>query len=250
MTASDESTAIAPEESLERISELTRGMAGHPALDNAFYPLWMGGELPVEKVELIARNYYARVSRTPERIALAFLNIGDLISRVETVENLFDEMGHGDPAKAHSVLLRGFWETLLGKLRGRPVRFDELGSALLPSTTRAVEGGEKLFSSPYPQEVSGALLAQEWHAYPQLVYMYEGARNYRRHYGLEEFHETCEYFYLHIGAAEKEHKVQSMTSAAQVCRTTADLKLLERGFTGYLDLLAENWAEIHEAVTA
>lgn len=250
VTTYADSAAISKDDALERISKLTHAMAEHPALKNPFYELWMGTELPADKVEIIARNFYERVLRTPQRIALAFLHMDDVRSRAETVENLYDEMGHGDPRKVHSVILRGFWETLLSKLRGRPVSFDEVDPTVLPSTTRLIEGGEKLFSSPHPQEVCGALLAQEWHAYPQLVFLYEGARNYRRHYGLEEFHEQCEYFYLHIGATEKEHKVHSRSTAALACRTEADLVHLEAGFNAYLDLLAENWAEIHRAVTA
>jgi len=144
----------------------------------------------------------------------------------------------------------GFFEELLSRLRGRRVSFDEIGAPVLPSTVRLIEGGEKVFSSPYPPESCGALLAQEWHAYPQLVFLYEGVRNYRDHFGLEEFHENCEYFYLHIGATEKEHKVHSLSTAAQMCRTATDLEHLERGFTTYLNLLADNWAEIHAAVQA
>jgi hypothetical protein len=245
-----EATAITKEQAHARISQLTSGMAEHPALKNPFYELWMSAELPAAKVEIVARNFYERVLRTPERIALAFLSMDDVRSRAETIENLYDEMGHGDPRKVHSVILRGLWETLLSKLHGRPVSFDEVDPRVLPSTTRLIEGGEKVFASPHPQEACGALLAQEWHAYPQLVFLYEGVRNYRHLFGLEEFHENCEYFYLHIGATEKEHKVHSLSTAALACRTEADLDHLERGFTTYLDLLADNWAEIHEAVTA
>jgi heme oxygenase-like protein len=245
-----EMVALSHEEASERIHTLARGCAGHPALRNAFYELWMSQPLSADQVEVVARNFYERVRRTPDRIALAFLHMTDLKARAETVENLSDEMGHGNAAKVHSVLLREFFESLLSRLRGRPVDFDGLAAPVLASTVRLVEAGEKVFSSPYPQEVCGALLAQEWHAYPQLVYLYEGVRNYRKYYELEEFHESCEYFYLHIGATEKEHKIHSLSTAAQMCHTSADIELLERGFYTYLDLLAENWAEIHAAIQA
>lgn len=239
-----DSKPISADGPLERIEALAYGVATHPAAKNAFYDLWMSRELPAEQVELVARNFYERVKRTPVRIALAFIHMQDLAARAETVENLNDEMGNGDPAKVHAVILREFFETLLSRLRGRPVDFDQLDAPVLPSTVRLIEEGEKLFSSPHPQEVCGALLAQEWHAYPQLVSLYEGVRNYRGYFGFEEFHENCEYFYLHIGATEKQHKVHSLSTAARACHTDADLVHLERGFTGYLDLLAENWAEI------
>jgi hypothetical protein len=222
----------------------------HSALRNRFYQLWMTEELGADAVEMVAHNFLARVTRTPIRIALAFLNMDDLSARAETVENLYDEMGHGDPAKVHSQILRNFLNLLLSRMRGRPVDVSALDCPLLPSTARLIEHSEKLFSSPDPQEVCGALLGQEWHAYPQLVFLYEGVRNYRKYFDLMEFHENCEYFYLHIGATEKEHKVHSLSTAASACKTEDDIEHLRGGFTSYLDLLAENWDELYGAIQA
>jgi pyrroloquinoline quinone (PQQ) biosynthesis protein C len=245
---SDQSAQLSRDDAYERVHALARGCAEHPALRNPFYDLWIAEELRPDEVELVAKNYYARVQRTPVRIALAFLNMTDIAARAETVENLYDEMGHSRPAKVHSVILRDFLQTLLSRMRGHEVDLDTVRAPLLPSTVRLIEESEKIFSSPHPQEVCGALLAQEWHAYPQLVCLYEGVRNYRRYFGFEEFHENCEYFYLHIGATEKEHKVHSLSTAAKACSTPGDVEHLERGFTAYLDLLAENWAELYHAI--
>jgi pyrroloquinoline quinone (PQQ) biosynthesis protein C len=242
--------AVSAEAALERIQGLARSASRHAAIRNEFYQTWMAGPLDVRHVELVAVNFYARVRRTPDRIALAFLSMQDVAARAETVENLSDETGRGNPNKVHSVILRAFWETLISKMRNEPVSFDDISAPVLPSTTKLVDLGEKVFSSPYPQEACGALLAQEWHAYPQLVHLYEGVRNYRHLFELEEFHENCEYFYLHIGATEKEHKVHSLATAARTCRTEEDLVHLERGFTTYLDLLAENWHEIYQTIKA
>ncbi len=250
MTTSDTatSTEMSSEEIYDAVHALARGCAEHAALKNPFYELWLSETLQADEVDLIARNYYARVRRTPVRIALAFLHMTDNAARAETVENLYDEMGHGDPAKVHAVMLREFLETLLSRMRGHAVDLNVDDADLLPSTRRLIKESERIFSSPHPQEVCGALLAQEWHAYPQLVYLYEGVRNYRKHFALEEFHENCEYFYLHIGATEKEHKVHSLSTAAKACKTPDDLMHLERGFTAYLDLLAENWTDVHRAL--
>lgn len=232
----------------DRIRDLAAGVTRHPALNNAFYELWMSRPLTADQVELFARNFYARVSESPNRIALAFLHMTDVRARVETVENLADEMGMGDPGRAHSVLLRRFFETLLSRLRRTEVGFDRLTAPVLPSTRRLITESTRLFTSPAPAEVCGALLAQEWHAYTQLVNIYEGVRNYMPLFGLEEFHETCEYFYLHIGATEKEHKVHSLSTAAQMCRDEDDYRRLESGFNGYLDLLTANWDELYKEI--
>ena len=234
----------------EQIMAIAGTVKSHPALTNKFYPLWMSQSLPVDHVEMLARNYHERVSNTPNRIALAFLHMSDTQARAETVENLYDEMGNGNPDKAHQLLLSRFFEILLSKLRGCPVRFDEIAAPILPSTRILVAESQKLFSSPSPPRVCGALLAQEWHAYPQLVYMYEGARNYMKVFEQEEFHDACEYFYLHIGATEKQHKIHAVSTAAKMCGTDEDIAALRGGFTEYLDLLAANWEEIYARITA
>ncbi|MFD4176248.1 MULTISPECIES: iron-containing redox enzyme family protein [Streptomyces] len=240
---------LSRDEAYDRVHALARGCAEHAAVRNPFYDLWISKELSADQVEIVAKNFYARVRRTPVRIALAFLNMTDITARAETVENLYDEMGNGNPSKVHSVILRELLETLLGRIRGHAVDLEEVSAPLLPSTVRLIEESEKLFNSPHPQEVCGALLAQEWHAYPQLVQLYEGIRNYRHLFGLEEFHENCEYFYLHIGATEKEHKVHSLSTAARACRSLEDIEHLERGFNAYLDLLADNWTEVHRELS-
>jgi hypothetical protein len=173
----------------------------------------------------------------------------DAAARAKTVRNLSDEMGDGDTSRVHSVLLRTFLEELLSRLRSMPVSLDELDAPLLPSTLRVISEGEKLFGNANPHVAAGALLAQEWHAYPQLVFLYEGVRNYRDDFdSLQQFHEACEYFYLHLGTTEKEHRVDALSTAAQSCRRAEDVEALEEGFHGYLDMLAANWEELQAAV--
>lgn len=232
----------------QRVHALAESSSTHPAVDNQFYDLWMNTRLSADHVELVARNFYERVRETPYRLALAVLHVNDIRARSETVENLNDEMGEGDPSKAHTVLLKRFFEELLSRMHGRPVVFEQLDQPILPSTAKVVSEGREVFSSPSSPTACGALLAQEWHAYPQLVKLYEGARNYSGYFGLEEFHENCEFFYLHIGATEKEHKRQSLSTAAALCKSEEDVVALEHGFSTYLNLLAAHWAEIHEAI--
>lgn len=228
-----------------RVFELAEKCESHPALKNEFYDTWMSGPLPVSQVEVFARNFYERAQHGPRYIALAFLQVTDLQAMVETAENLIEEMGDGNPKKVHSVLLRNFLETLLSRLDGRERKLTDITAPVLGSTNRLVDEGDIVFKSMSRQEVCGALLAKEWHAYSQLVYLYEGVRNYMSLFTLDEFHENCEYFYLHIGATEKQHKYNSLSAAAEGCRTEEDFAELSRGFYAYLDLLAVNWRDIY-----
>ncbi|GAA2466378.1 iron-containing redox enzyme family protein [Streptomyces macrosporus] len=234
----------------KRVLELAESVYRHPALNNAFYDLWCSTELSVEGVETVARNFYAQVSPTVNRLALVFLRMSpdDLVARAETAENINDEMGNGDPEKVHTVLLKNFFSALLSRIRGHEVDFDDIDPTVLPATRRLVEEGARLFGDENVKVGCGALLAQEWHAYAQLVRLYEGSRNYMHHFPLEEFHEHCEFFYLHIGAAEKEHKLHAVSSSAALCGNEEDLAALEHGFTRYLDLLADFWNELADAV--
>lgn len=243
---------VSQETAEKRVMSIAESCYKHAAVNNAFYTLWQERELSADDVEVFAKNFYEHVAPTANRLALVFLRMSpdDVQARAETIENLNDELGHGDPNKVHSVLLRNLLEDLLSRLRGRPVTYDSLTAETLPSTRKLVDEGAALFGDSRPEIGCGALLAQEWHAYPQLVFLYEGFRNYMRHYDLETFHENCEYFYLHIGAAEKEHKIHSVSSAAKMCRTTEQLDLLEQGYNSYLDLLGSYWAGLYDALSA
>jgi heme oxygenase-like protein len=232
-----------------RIQDLVGGCGEHRALKNRFYATWRDRQLPVEQVEVFARNFFERAQYGAKYIALAFLQMTTTTAMVETAENLFEEMGNGDPARVHAVLLRDFLEDLLTRMHGREVKLEDIKAPVLESTTRLIHDGDTVFKSMSTHEVCGALLAKEWHAYTQLVFLYEGVRNYMDHYlSLEEFHEHCEYFYVHIGATEKEHKYNSLAAATRACQSEDDFAAFSRGFHTYLDLLADNWDEIHDCM--
>ena len=222
----------------------------HPALDNRFYNRWMDRRLRPDQVELLAVNFSAWTAPTVVRIAVALANMTDGRSRFETVHNLQDELGGGDFNSNHVLLLRRFFDWFLGGLYGREFRLDESRAEVLPATRRLNEGAMELFADQRPPVAAGALLAQEWHAYPQLVNLYEGVRNYKDLFDLYEFHENCGYYYIHIGEAEKEHKEQSIISAARCCRDVRDLQLLKKGFYGVLDLLSCFWDDLYEAIVS
>ncbi|MFF2554401.1 iron-containing redox enzyme family protein [Nocardia sp. NPDC058058] len=242
---SRERTQLSLQDAHAKIEAIASSCYEHPALNNTFYSCWRDCAWPVADVELFARNFYAHVSPTADRLATLFLRLTDAGARTETVENLDDELGHGDPSKTHAVLLRNMLEQLLSRLHGKPVVFSDIDGPLLPATKRLVRDGMTLFGEPRPEIGCGALLAQEWHAYPQLVLLYEGMRNYMDYFSLEEFHVNSEYFYLHIGATEKEHKMHSISTAARICRDTTQIDLLKHGYDSYLGLLADYWEELH-----
>jgi len=232
------------------VTDLAHGVFGHAALRNDFYRLWMGRALDFNDVAVFARNYLARTVNTSTMVALSFLSTDDVRAKTEIAKNLFSEFGYGNPDKAHISLLRGFLTALLSRLRGAQFDLAMLErTALLPSTVQFIARQRELYTRPDAASVLGTLLAQEWLAYSMLTRLYEGARNYMPLFrDLDEFHEHCEYFYVHIGDAEKEHKEQAIRAAAIACADPAARERLRDGFNGFLEITAEYWAGIHDEI--
>ncbi|MEU9116363.1 iron-containing redox enzyme family protein [Streptomyces sp. NPDC048483] len=221
------------------------------ALNNEFYDRWMGGPLTFPEVSVFAEQYLARTVNTSVMVALSVLNTSDLEARVECVKNLYSEYGNGDVSKAHLVLLESFLADLLSRLNGASVSAEEIRSVpALPTTSAFSSGQRALFESDDQRTVQGALLAQENLAYSMLTRLYEGVRNYKKVYSSDdEFHEACEYFYVHIGEAEKDHKAQAAISAAAVCRDEDDLAVVTEGFTGFVNLTVDYWRGVAAEMT-
>lgn len=235
----------------QSVEKLAASVHSSEALNNEFYSRWMGGPLTYPEVRVFAEQYLARTVNTSVMVALSVLNTSDLAARVECVKNLYSEYGNGDASKAHLVLLEGFLSDLLTRMKGAPVPAQEIREAPALDTTRAFSSGQRaLFESEDQRVVQGALLAQEHLAYSMLTRLYEGVRNYKSVYETDDdFHEACEYFYVHIGEAEKDHKVQAVKSAAAVCRDESDLAVVTQGFTRFVELTAEYWRGVASEMT-
>ncbi|MCF3106544.1 iron-containing redox enzyme family protein [Streptomyces roseoverticillatus] len=233
------------------VADLAASVHTSAALNNEFYDRWMGGPLSFPEVSVFAEQYLHRTVNTSVMVALSVLNTRDLAARVECVKNLYSEYGNGDASKAHLVLLESFLADLLSRIKGAPVSAEDIsGVPALPTTTAFSAGQRELFESDDQRTVLGALLAQEHLAYSMLTRLYEGVRNYKSVYATDDdFHEACEYFYVHIGEAEKDHKAQAVASATAVCRDEDDLAVVEKGFRGFVDLTAAYWAGVAAEMT-
>jgi pyrroloquinoline quinone (PQQ) biosynthesis protein C len=223
-----------------------------PALDNDFYREWMARRLSIEELEVFVRNYGGWVKSFPNALATLILTTEDLEAKSEYVKTLYSEMGYGNASKAHSVLLDVFFDDLSARM-GEAGRLDrgrlEKNIEMLPSTHGLIDGQQVLYSDP--QMSIGAQLALEWQAYTMLRQVYDGARNYIDLWpNPDEFHEACEYFYTHIGAAEKDHKEESLHALRRYAVNDEVLARITEGYRRQLDLLRDFWAGIYEATSA
>lgn len=238
-----------------KIQSLAESVFTHKALNNEFYQRWMGGPLSFGEVEVFARNYLARTTQTSRMVALSFVATDDLHAQVEIVKNLYSEMGYGNPQKAHLALLESYLIDLLSRLADRPYSMDELMALpVLESTIAFSREQLSLYTdrgrSNNARHVLGTLLAQEWLAYSMLTRLYEGGRNYQHLYANnDDFHEHCEYFYIHIGDAEKEHKIQAVKAATLECTTDQHVEEVSVSFNRFLIITEQYWNGIAHAMS-
>lgn len=238
----------------DRLEQLIQGIENHPSLTNPFYQAWMTNHFEIEALKVFARNYGAFVKSFPDVLATLFTATDNTSAKVEYVKTLYSEMGYGDPRKIHSALLDNFFQELAAKL-GREGELErsrlEKELPLLPSTERLIEGEMELYGNKNPRVAVGAQLAQEWQAYTMLSQLYEGARNYLPLWSNKDgFHEACEYFYAHIGAAEKEHKEEAFNAALQYTQDEECYEDIAQGFNHLLNLFADFWQGIYKASIA
>jgi pyrroloquinoline quinone (PQQ) biosynthesis protein C len=218
-----------------------------PALNNDFYDLWTSRPLSARQIAVFARNYGEFNRAFPEVLSVMISSTRNVHARTEYAKTLFSEMGYGVVEKAHSNLF-DTWLLELGKRLGEPeaLRWENIERDLDPlaETIALIEGEKRMYGSDNATG-SGAQLALEWQAYTMLRKMYDGAVLYKPLWEVEdEFHEACEYFYAHIGAAEKEHKIESLNGARQFHVDSNSRLRIQNGFRSHLELFGSFWNAI------
>jgi len=245
---------LSPNACRRSLENLIATLYGHPAVDNNFYRLWMSQPLRIQGLEVFVRNYGAFIISFPNAMAAIIKGTSDLEAKTEHVKTLFSEMGYGNPQKLHSVLFDNFFSEIAKKL-GHEGRLErkrlERDLELLPTTHQFIDGEMALYGNEDPRIAVGAQLAQEWQAYTMLRQLYEGARKYMPLWeNQDEFHEACEYYYVHIGAAEKDHKEESLAAAMKVMGDEEDLEQVAEGFNMHLGIYVDFWEGIYKAIMA
>jgi pyrroloquinoline quinone (PQQ) biosynthesis protein C len=234
----------------QSLVDLVNVVKNHPAINNIFFETWMNDKLSINQIAIFARNYWEWTYRFPQAIAQLIMNTPDTELRVEYSKILFSEMGDGNYKKSHVVLFENFIISLLNNLDGDVYSIDSLRSTfdLTNETKLLLDGQSKLYSNSL-QVAVGAQLAIEWQAYTMISKLYEGARIYKSLWDdLDGFHEDCEFFYTHIGATEKDHKVSSLLSATKFLTRKNSLDEIEYGFSEHLNLIEGFWIGLSRAI--
>jgi pyrroloquinoline quinone (PQQ) biosynthesis protein C len=236
----------------KRLLELVSIVKLHPAVNNSFYDLWTTKVLTIKGLSIFARNYWEWTRKFPECLSTLIKNTKDTAARVEYTATLHSELGNGNWRKAHVILFENFYLELAKKSTGSAalsLEFLMSNYELEDPTKILLEEQGNLYGGNTAIAV-GAQLAIEWQAYTMMVQLYEGARLYLPLWDIkDEFHEACEFFYTHIGATEKEHKISSLYAAQQLINSAESFSDVEKGFIQHLELISNFWQGLFRAIS-
>jgi pyrroloquinoline quinone (PQQ) biosynthesis protein C len=251
--AATPSKGRAPGFHADMLEPLARTVYTSGALANDFYDLWTSRPLSTSQIAVFARNYGEFNRAFPEVLAVMISSTRDVSAQAEYAKTLYSEMGYGNPEKVHSVLFDAWLSELgerLGDRRQLEWRYIAGELAVLPETRALIEGEKRLYGGDNATG-AGAQLALEWQAYTMLRKLYDGASLYKGLWAAEdEFHESCEYFYAHIGATEKEHKIESLLAAKQFVTDEDAFARVEQGFHEHLRLFQNFWNAVAREMKA
>lgn len=232
---------------IELLNLLVEKVHENEALDNDFYNKWIEAPVSTKIICLFARNYNEFTSCFPGVLAQLIANTKQLSARVEYSKILYSELGNGQLEKAHPILFEKFCNDLLGHMcvpGALNMKDLEKQVPILDGTINLINGEKKLYSGDIFTAV-GAQVALEAQAYNMICQLYEGARNYLHLWpNKSSFHESCEFFYAHIGAAEKDHKVEALAAANKIIQTDEELEKAIYGFKKHLELFSNFWKSL------
>lgn len=236
----------------DELLQLTSNVDLDPALNNDFYDAWLAGPMSRLGVLIFFRNYSHFSWEFPHVLETLIKRTPNAEVCNELNKTLHSEMGNGRAEKAHRLLLHQFIEALSAEMEPKgAVTRDWLNAniPLLHTSRQIVDGEYRLYGKESHAKAVGAQLALEWQAFTMLMKLYEGARNYIAFFPAERaFHEAAEYFYVHLGEAEKDHKTESINAARIQISDHSQLEELRQGYFEHLSLFYDFWQGIAAAV--
>jgi hypothetical protein len=188
------------------------------------------------------------VAKTIEKAALE----GDLVTVAETISNLYDEGGYGDPNKVHSKLLLDshnlHGEKIFGLIPIDKLKNVKNSSLLLPESLKYRKHKIAVFNQPYPY-IAGNTFAHELAADGMLVNFRKAFFDpYQNYYQPEEFKELLSYFTAHkddrvegVGVEEM-HGIMARSAAERACEENiGKIPKMRKGGLDFLNTQSNLW---------
>jgi hypothetical protein len=212
--------------------------------------------------EIYRDNFFYRTELTIPSVARAIEKAaleGDMQAVAETIRNIFDEGGYGDPSKVHSKLLldshnqhgqRIFGITPLAELKD--ARRSKL---LIPEVQDYRRSKQAVFNRSYPY-IAGNTLAHELAADGMLVNFREVFFDiYRGYYEEAVYNKLIGFYTAHRddtvvgGDVEAEHGRMAQAAAERACRENVkNIQKMREGGLEFLDRQAALWDGMQRAI--
>ena len=233
---------------MSAIDDLISSVTNHKVVNNEFYTLWTKEQLSVKQVMVFAKNFYAWTYNFPHALSAIIFSTNDPVIRAEYTKTLYSEMGHGNPGRIHSVLFKAFANDLIVKLGGESGTLTDNPyineTDILPETLKLNQWEIDTYSKNLVI-ACGAQLAIEWQAYTMIRKLYQGACRYADLWPQDDsFFESAEFFYSHLGEAEKEHKEESYKASKELLNLGVNFDDFQHGFNEHLNKIAKFWEAI------
>ena len=188
------------------------------------------------------------VARAIEKASLS----GDLQTVADTVRNIYDEGGYGDPEKIHSKLLLDSHNEHGFKVFGLPrvvaMRDVKRSPLLIPEVSEYRRSKIAVFTRPYPF-IAGNTWAHELAADEMLVNFREAFfEPYKGYYTDKEYDKLIEFYKAHKddevdgGDVEAQHERMARGAAERSCKENIrNIPKMRGGGIEFLDRQADLW---------
>lgn len=203
-----------------------------------------------KQFQIYRDNFFFRTSSTTRSIFRVFLAAAlnaDYTTRSSIGENLFDELGRGNPEKRHLTLLEKSYNFHGEKVFGLPrisVQEVEQSPFICEEARYFREIQKSLYCHKYYQVVLGCSFAQEAVANHMLESFYKTLFLPYKFLYNEDFEQVSEYFLTHITGLEKNHAEKAKQAIFRACSNEHALQLVVEGISRFLNAQAVLWKGI------
>ncbi len=231
----------------------------HPALDHPFFQYlkeqsqegFNSRQFAIYRDNFLFRTEATipSVARTVEKAALS----GDMQTVTDTISNLYDEGGYGDPSKVHSKLLldshNKHGERIFGLSPLEDLRGARKSPFLVPEVIQYRQAKLSVFNRSFPY-IAGNTFAHELAADGMLDNFRKAFfEPYKGYYKPEDYVRLTEYFTAHKddekegGDVEAQHARMAEAAAERACKENIiNIPKIRQGGLDFLERQSELWS--------
>jgi hypothetical protein len=198
--------------------------------------------------QIYRENYFFRTFYTIPSIAslvAAAANNADIETLITAGENLYEELGSGNPNKIHSILMLSSHNFHGMRVFGLPsISIKKIPhlSFIIDEAKMFTKKEQELYTSSNYSVTLGAAVAHEMAANSMLINFYESFfLPYKNYYSCKEFYNLSEYFLVHICGLEENHAQNARLAAKKWATDKKNLNDIGCGSVDFLSIQEALW---------